>query len=175
MQDYQAGKNDGLLMAWDMVKRADLRCPELEKECKFRKMTNISAPVRLKELNDAAAQINHLINESQILLCLSVLHDEFDFGRQRLNHMMDAWEEKNEAFKEDLFLYADYREQIADTMKRVLKTPTLDEEMQDKAKKAGQPYREPVKPEKKIKKMSKKARQKYREEMQRKQRGKTSA
>lgn len=161
MQDYHAGRNDGLLLALRILKEDGMEA--LEKECKFRKMTNINTGVSLKEINKASLEINHLINESQILLCLSILHDEFDFGKTRLNQAMDAWEEKNAAFTDDLFLYADYREQMAAVMERVLKTPVLDQQMRDKAKEKKVPYRDPVKPEKKQKKMSRKARMKFRE------------
>lgn len=166
MQDYQAGRNDGLLLALRILREEGREA--LEKECEFRRRTGIFTSVSVKELSKASEEILSLVNESQILLCLSVLHDEFDFGEKRLNQAMDAWEEKNEAFRGDLYLYADYREQLEDTMNRVIKTPALDAEMEGKAGKEGVARRQPVKPEARQRKMSRKARLKLREEMRKK-------
>ena len=57
------------------------------KEQRFRKNNNMDTNLTLKELEEASEPMRILINEGQILIALSVLHDEFDFGENSLKSL----------------------------------------------------------------------------------------
>ena len=75
----------------------------------------------LKEIENASKPMREFINEVQRLICLSVLHDEFDFGKDRLNRAMDRFEQIHSAITDGYAGYCDYLDLLQDKMKHVLK------------------------------------------------------
>lgn len=120
LKDYRRGRSDGLVLAYRVYKEGGIEA--LEKEIKFREKTKINTGIMLKEIEDSSEQMRDFINETQILLWLSVLHDEFDFGEKRLNQAMDRFEKIHDQISEGYAGWCDYLELLQDKMKRILKS-----------------------------------------------------
>lgn len=120
IKDYRRGRSDGLALAYRVYKEGGIEA--LEKEIKFREKTKINTGIMLKEIEDSSEQMRGFINETQILLWLSVLHDEFDFGEKRLNQAMDRFEKIHDQISEGYAGWCDYLELLQEKMKRILKS-----------------------------------------------------
>lgn len=119
VKDYRSGRAEGMKLAYSIIKEGGIEA--LENELKFREKTKINTALAMKEIEAASKPMRGFINEVQILLWLSVLHDEFDFGKDRLNRAMDRFEQVHSAITDGYAGYCDYLELLQDKMKRVLK------------------------------------------------------
>lgn len=120
IKDYRNGRSEGMNLAYRIVKDGGIKA--LENELKFRERTKINTSLALKEIEDASKPLNGFINEVHILLWLSVLHDQFDFGKVRLNRAMDRFEQIHSAITDGYAGYCDYLEMLQEKMKRILKS-----------------------------------------------------
>lgn len=127
LKEYTKARNDGLLLALKISKEGGggPGTDALIKEMKFREKTKIDTNLTNTELEGVSQNIIGLINETQILIWLSVLHDEFDFGNKRLNRAMDRFEKIHGQIEEGFAGYADYIELLQEKMNRVLKAEYL--------------------------------------------------
>lgn len=127
LKEYTKARNDGLLLALKISKEGGggPGTDALIKEMKFREKTKIDTNLTNTELEGVSQNIIGIINETQILIWLSVLHDEFDFGNKRLNRAMDRFEKIHSQIEEGFAGYADYIELLQAKMKRVLKAKYL--------------------------------------------------
>ena len=85
--EYTAGRNDGLLLARDIVRDGGLEA--LNRDLKMRGAMNINTSLRDKELDKLCEPIKQLTYNTLLLAFLSTLHDEFGFGRTRLQRAAD--------------------------------------------------------------------------------------
>ena len=127
LKEYTKARNDGLLLALKISKEGGggPGTDALIKEMKFREKTKIDTNLTNTELEGVSQNIIGIINETQILIWLSVLHDEFDFGNTRLNRAMDRFEKIHGQIEEGFAGYADYIELLQEKMNRVLKAEYL--------------------------------------------------
>ena len=127
LKEYTKARNDGLLLALKISKEGGggPGTDALIKEMKFREKTKIDTNLTNTELKGVSQNIIGIINETQILIWLSVLHDEFDFGNKRLNRAMDRFEKIHGQIEEGFAGYADYIELLQEKMNRVLKAEYL--------------------------------------------------
>ena len=127
LREYTKARNDGMMLALKISKEGGggPGTDALIKEMKFREKTKIDTNLTNTELEGVSQNIIGLINETQILIWLSVLHDEFDFGNKRLNRAMDRFEKIHGQIEEGFAGYADYIELLQAKMKRVLKAEYL--------------------------------------------------
>lgn len=127
LKEYTKARNDGLLLALKISKEGGggPGTDALIKEMKFREKTKIDTNLTNTELEGVSQNIIGLINETQILIWLTVLHDEFDFGNKRLNRAMDRFEKIHGQIEEGFAGYADYIELLQEKMNRVLKAEYL--------------------------------------------------
>lgn len=119
IKDYRSGRAEGMKLAYSIAKEGGIKA--LENELKFREKTKINTALAMKEIEAASKPMRGFINEVQILLWLSVMHDEFDFGKDRLNRAMDRFEQIHSAITDGYAGYCDYLELLQKKMKRVLK------------------------------------------------------
>ena len=75
INDYMAGREDGLLMALDIVKKDGVEA--LEKEVQFRNVTGIRMPLAKKDLDKATIKIKEQLLDTVTVLAVATLHDEF--------------------------------------------------------------------------------------------------
>jgi hypothetical protein len=123
MKEYNRARNDGMRLALTIVDERGIE--GLRKELRFREKNKINTNLTMQELEEASKPMRGFINEGQILIWLSVLHDEFDFGKNRLNRAMDRFEAIYDSISEGYAGYSDYIEMLQKKMKRVLKTEYL--------------------------------------------------
>lgn len=120
IKQYREGRSAGLKMALAIVREGGIEA--LENEIKFRERTKINTALCLKEIEDASKDMRGFINEAMIVMWLSVLHDEFDFGEKRLNRAMDRFEEIHDQIEEGYAGWGDYLELMQPKINRVLKS-----------------------------------------------------
>ena len=127
LREYNKARNDGMMLALKISKEGGggPGTDALIKEMKFREKTKIDTNLTNTELEGVSQNIIGLINETQILIWLSVLHDEFDFGNKRLNRAMDRFEKIHGQIEEGFAGYSDYIELLQEKMNRVLKAEYL--------------------------------------------------
>ena len=83
---YEQGYRDGLARTAKVVKEEGLE--GLERELKFRRITNLEPPINVKELDKLSVSIKNVVYQTLQLAFLSVLHDEFGFGETRCKRVI---------------------------------------------------------------------------------------
>lgn len=106
INDYMTGREDGLLMALDIVKKDGVAA--LEKEIQFRNVTGIRMPLAKKDLDKATVKIKEQLLDTVTVLSVATLHDEFGFGEKRLNKFIDEYQKQLEAYN------SEYVERVSD-------------------------------------------------------------
>lgn len=84
--DYITGREDGLLMALEIVKNEGVEA--LEKEIEFRNVTGIRTALAKKDINRATIKIKEQTVDTVTILSVATLHDEFGFGTQRCDRLL---------------------------------------------------------------------------------------
>lgn len=92
--DYITGREDGLLMALEIVKNEGVEA--LEKEIKFRNVTGIRTALAKKDINRATIKIKEQTVDTVTILSVATLHDEFGFGTQRCDRFIKRFNKKAE-------------------------------------------------------------------------------
>ena len=90
IKDYAAGRDDGLLKAYQIVK--DKGLDGLREELRFRGATKIHTSYAVKELDEATERIKEILFETIRISMVAILHDEFGFGQKRCQHAIDAFD-----------------------------------------------------------------------------------
>lgn len=88
--EYACGRDDGLLKALEIVRDGGVEA--LEKEIRFRGITGIHTSLSTKELDKATEKIKEITFETVQISCISILHDEFGFGKKRCQQFMKAFD-----------------------------------------------------------------------------------
>lgn len=114
MTDYQAGREDGLLMAKRLVEEGGLG--RLEDEIKYRNLTGIHTGLVQKELEKTTRQIKMTTLDTVLLLAISSIRDEYDFGAVRLKRLIDRMERKAQALIGDMATWEDFRQTIQEEL-----------------------------------------------------------
>ena len=114
MTDYQAGREDGLLMAKKLVEEGGLG--RLEDEIKYRNLTGIHTGLVQKELEKTTRQIKMTTLDTVLLLAISSIRDEYDFGAVRLKRLIDRMERKAQALIGDMATWEDFRQTIQEEL-----------------------------------------------------------
>lgn len=110
MTDYQAGREDGLLLAERIVKEGGLE--RLQEEIKYRGITGVHTQLAKKEIEKASEVIKMTTIDTILLLALSTVRDEFDFGEKRMQRLIDRMEKKATCLIGDMATWEDFRETI---------------------------------------------------------------
>lgn len=114
MTDYQAGREDGLLMAKRLIEEGGLG--RLEDEIKYRNLTGIHTGLVQKELEKTTRQIKMTTLDTVLLLAISSIRDEYDFGAVRLKRLIDRMERKAQALIGDMATWEDFRQTIQEEL-----------------------------------------------------------
>lgn len=112
MTDYQSGREDGLLLAEQLVRDGGLE--RLQEEIKYRGITRVHTQLAKKELDKATEQIKMNILDTVLLLTISAIRDEFDFGAKRLQKLVNRMERKASCLIGDMVTWEDFRKQMAE-------------------------------------------------------------
>ena len=110
MTDYQAGREDGLLLAERLVKEGGLE--RLQEEIKYRGITGVHTQLAKKEIEKASEVIKMTTVDTILLLALSTVRDEFGFGEKRMQRLINRMEQKATCLIGDMATWEDFRETI---------------------------------------------------------------
>ena len=108
INDYMTGREDGLLMALDIVKKDGVEA--LEKEIQFRNVTGIRMPLAKKDLDKATIKIKEQLLDTVTVLAVATLHDEFGFGPARRERFRVKYEEQMSLYRKGYYTYDDLLE-----------------------------------------------------------------
>ena len=90
ISDIMTGRNEGMLMAYKIVKEGEIEA--LEKEIQYRNISGISLNLTQKEIQDASYKAHVRATEVAIAISLVTLMDEFCFSRLQLNKFKIAFD-----------------------------------------------------------------------------------
>ena len=108
LNEYMAGREDGLLMALDIVKKGGVEA--LEKEIRFRNVTG------KKDLDKATVKIKEQLLDTVTVLSVATLHDEYDFGAKRCERFIERFNIKAECLVDDMASWDDYIQAIREEL-----------------------------------------------------------
>lgn len=114
VDDYSAGRADGLRMALDIVKQRGIE--GLEDEIRFRNITGINVTLTRKELDKACVKIKNRTLDTILVISVATLHDEFGFGAKRCRRFIERLNLKAECLVDDMASWDDYIQSIRDEL-----------------------------------------------------------
>lgn len=112
INDYMAGREDGLQLAFSIVKERGIE--GLEEEIKFRNATGIHTMLAKKDLDKATRKIKEMTVDTFTILSVATLRDEFEFGKKRLNRFVERMNLKAECLMDNMASWQDYIDTIKD-------------------------------------------------------------
>ena len=95
-----------MVLARDIV--AESGIDGLEKEIEFRNITGINVGFRKKELEKMCDPIKARTLDTVLIMAVSVLRDEFDFGKIRCSRFIDRFNKKAACLMDDMATWDDY-------------------------------------------------------------------
>ena len=87
---------------------------ELEKEMKFRNITNVNSRLTAREIDYGVTEIKRLTFETVTTMAMGVLYSEFGFGKKRLNRFRDVFMEATQSLNDGVVTWADICYNIED-------------------------------------------------------------
>lgn len=114
INDYMTGREDGLLMALDIVKKGGVEA--LEEEIRFRNLSGIRMPLAKKDLEKATLKIKEQLLDTVTVLSVATLHDEYGFGEKRCKKFIERFNLKAECLVDDMASWDDYIQAIRDEL-----------------------------------------------------------
>lgn len=110
MNDYLRGRNEGMQFALRIAKEGGIEA--LEKEAKFRQVTNLPSDVKMESARKAFTQIRENTADLVMAMTLATLRDEFGFGAKRLQRYIERFEGKMDCINEDYVTWVDIVDNI---------------------------------------------------------------
>lgn len=110
VDEYTAGRMQGLLQARDIVRSGGLE--ELEKEIEFRNITKLNTVLNRKQLDQACIKIKNMTLDTMLVIGVATLHDEFGFGKQRCQRFIERVNLKADCLMSDMATWTDYIDMI---------------------------------------------------------------
>ena len=110
MNDYLRGRNEGMQFALRIAKEGGIEV--LEKEAKFRQVTNLPSDVKMESARKAFTQIRENTADLVMAMTLATLRDEFGFGAKRLQRYIERFEGKMDCINEDYVTWVDIVDNI---------------------------------------------------------------
>lgn len=106
VDDYTAGRSQGLILAREIVKKDGIE--GLEKEIQFRNITGINTALTRKELNIACEKIKNMTLDTMMVIAVATLHDEFGFAGKRCKRFIDRMNLKAECLVDNMATWDEY-------------------------------------------------------------------
>jgi len=130
MQEYNRGRDQGLDMAWRLLR--DAGCKEgadlIREEIRKRGKSPVKLAVTQKEIAEATAPIKWCMYETFTCMALMVLRDEFEFGKKRCLRFLRRWAFKTDCMSEGLCDWSDYVQTIQEELNIDVPTECMREE-----------------------------------------------
>lgn len=112
--DFMTGRNEGMLYAYNYAKEHGLDA--LEKEIKFRRITNLPIPVDKKAVDEFILNVKNQTTDTFMVLLAATLHDEFGFGEKRVQRAIDRFNFKAECLGDEYVTWQDMIENIKEEL-----------------------------------------------------------
>lgn len=106
----------GIAYAYKLIKDCEpgKEKETLEKEIKFRGLYNVPITVPRKEVEKFVEETKLNTLQTMLAMCCMTLHDEFDFGKTRLQRFINRFNLKVECLAEDQVTWQDYLDTLED-------------------------------------------------------------
>ena len=114
LDKYMAGRQDGMLLALQIVKDGGVEA--LEKELEFRNITGIHTMLAHKDLEKATEKIKNMTVDTFTILSVATLREEFDFGAKRLGRFIARMNNKAECLVADMVTWQDFIDDIKEDL-----------------------------------------------------------
>ena len=124
IRDYGAGRDDGLLKAYEIVKDGGIEA--LKKELEFRRITGIHTTYMNKELDKATAHLKEIIFQTIRVANISILHDTFGFGQVRCQRFLKAYDKLAVYLSNGWIYWIDIIEKIKKDLKLTIETGAIE-------------------------------------------------
>ena len=124
MNDYLRGRNEGMQFALRIAKEGGIEA--LEKEAKFRQVTNLPSDIKMESARKAFTQIRENTADLVMAMTLATLRDEFGFGTKRLQRYIERFEGKMDCINEDYVTWVDIVDNIEEETGVKLSIDALD-------------------------------------------------
>ena len=124
-KDYQDGRSAGLELALRIVKEDGIK--GLEDEIRFRGKANVNLGVEKKVLDKATEPLKELCCQTIRIAFISVLHDEFGFGKKRLRRAVNAFDKLTAYLMHGWLHWLDLVEEITNRMEMEVETSQITE------------------------------------------------
>lgn len=79
-----------------------------EKELKMRGYRGITLPITQKEIMDVSEVMREMCLDMCLIMSVAALHDEFDFGKKRIERFAEKYQEAMHNVANDLAYWEDY-------------------------------------------------------------------
>ena len=110
LNEYIAGREDGLQLAYSIVKNRGIE--GLEEEIRFRNATQLHTMLDHKSLEKATQKIKNMTMDTVTVLCVATLRDEFDFGAKRCKRFIERMNLKAECLMDNIISWQDLLDNI---------------------------------------------------------------
>ena len=114
LNEYMAGREDGLNLAYSIVKERGIE--GLEEELRFRNITGIHTMLAKKDLDKATKKIKEMTVDTFTVLSVATLRDEFEFGAKRCKRFIERMNLKAECLMDDMVSWQDFIDNIEEEM-----------------------------------------------------------
>ena len=114
LNEYMAGREDGLNLAYSIVKERGIE--GLEEELRFRNVTGIHTMLAKKDLDKAKKKIKEMTVDTFTVLSVATLRDEFEFGAKRCKRFIERMNLKAECLMDDMVSWQDFIDNIEEEM-----------------------------------------------------------
>lgn len=111
--DYITGREDGLLMALEIVK---MRVSKRWKRNQIQECHRNPYRLSKKDINRATIKIKEQTVDTVTILSVATLHDEFGFGTQRCDRFIKRFNKKAECIMDDMASWNDYIKTIKEEL-----------------------------------------------------------
>ena len=114
LNEYMAGREDGLNLAYSIVKERGIE--GVEEEVRFRNVTGIHTMLAKKDLDKATKKIKEMTVDTFTVLSVATLRDEFEFGAKRCKRFIERMNLKAECLMDDMVSWQDFIDNIEEEM-----------------------------------------------------------
>lgn len=87
---------------------------DFERELVWRNQTKIGMTIRPQEINEASWMIKARTMDTVLCMAMLVLHDEFGFGKAKLERFRERFNLKTSCMGDDMVSWGDFRQILKD-------------------------------------------------------------
>ena len=109
---YDAGRLDGLELGLRIAETDGIEA--LRKECRMRGAWNLNLSLMTKDVDKITETLKEICYQTMMVAWVSVLHDEFGFGKVKLERFRERFNLKTACMGDDMVSWSDFRKILKD-------------------------------------------------------------